>query len=329
MTAALIMGLGTLILYVFGFTDIANPGARLWAALFHCISAYNNAGFGLFSDNLVGYRSNAVVNGVIGSLIVIGGIGWRVTNDVWTKRLQLRRLHRLSLHTRLVLRSTALLIGLGAVGLLFTEQFAPDGVISTLNLWDKLQVTIFQSITTRTAGFNTVPLSLETLSDAGLLLMIGLMFIGASPGGTGGGIKTTTFALLLGATRSTLDNRKEVVIRQRRIAPELILKAIGVTVASGLVVVVMTLLLGLGPTAGGEETAAGSFSFLEKLFTCMSAFCTVGLDVGVTSQLNRWGQLVLIAGMFVGRLGILLLLSALYGRGRSKRVGYPEEEVYF
>jgi len=328
LTAAVIMGLGTVILYSFGFTDIQNPAARLWASLFHCISAYNNAGFGLFSDNLVGYRSQPVVNGVIGSLIVIGGIGWRVTNDLWTNRLRLHRLRNLSLHTRLVLRSTALLIALGTIGLLFTEQFAPDGVISTLSLWDKLQVTLFQSITTRTAGFNTVPLSLETLSDAGLLLMIGLMFIGASPGGTGGGIKTTTFALLLGATRSTLDNRKEVVIRKRLIAPELILKAIGVAVASGLFVVAMTLLLGLGPTAGGEETVAGTFSFLEKFFTCMSAFCTVGLDVGVTSQLNRWGQLVLIVGMFVGRLGILLLLSALYGRSSAKRVGYPEEEVY-
>ena len=327
-TGFCVMGLGTVVLYAFGFTDIGNPLERLWASLFHCISAYNNAGFGLWSDNLEGYRSQPVVNGVVGSLIVIGGIGWRVTNDLWTKRLRLNRLRNLSLHTRLVLRSTALLIAVGTLGLLFTEQFAPDGVISNLSLWDKLQVTIFQSITTRTAGFNTVPLSLETLSDAGLLLMIGLMFIGASPGGTGGGIKTTTFALLLGATRSTLDNRKEVVIRKRRVAPELILKAIGVTVASGLFVVAMTLLLGLGPTAGGEETVAGSFSFLEKLFTCMSAFCTVGLDVGVTSQLNRWGQLVLIVGMFVGRLGILLLLSALYGRSTAKRVGYPEEEVY-
>lgn len=328
LTAAIIMGLGALILYSFGFTDIQNPWARLWASIFHCISAYNNAGFGLFSDNLVAYRSQPVVNGVIGSLIVIGGIGWRVTNDLWTKRFHLRRLRSLSLHTRLVLRSTALLIGLGAIGLLFTEQFSTVGVISNLTLWDKLQVTIFQSITTRTAGFNTVVLSQKTLSDAGLLLMIGLMFIGASPGGTGGGIKTTTFALLLGATRSTLDNHHEVVIHQRRIAPELILKAIGVTLASGLFVVTMTLLLGLGPPAGGEEALAGNFSFLEKLFTCMSAFCTVGLDVGVTSQLNRWGQLVLIVGMFVGRLGILLLLSAVYGRRLSKRVSYPEEGVY-
>jgi potassium uptake TrkH family protein len=326
-TASCVMGIGTVILYSFGFTDIENPGQRLWAAAFHCISAYNNAGFGLWSDNLVGYKANPVVNGVIGSLIVIGGIGWRVTNDLWTKRFQLQRLRRLSLHTRLVVRSTVLLIAVGALGLLFTENFAPDGVINTLSLWEKLQVTIFQSITTRTAGFNTVPLSIETLSDAGLLLMIVLMFIGASPGGTGGGIKTTTFAVLMGATRSTLEDRQEVIIRRRQISGELVLKAVGVTLASGLFVLLMTLLLGLGPTAGGDAVS-GTYSFLEKLFTAMSAFCTVGLDVGVTANLNRWGQLVLIIGMFVGRLGILLLLAALYGNRPQNRVGYPREEVY-
>jgi Trk-type K+ transport system membrane component len=200
-------------------------------------------------------------------------------------------------------------------------------VINTLSLWEKLQVTIFQSITTRTAGFNTVPLSIETLSDAGLLLMIVLMFIGASPGGTGGGIKTTTFAVLMGATRSTLEDRDEVIIRRRQISGELVLKAVGVTLASGLFVLLMTLLLGLGPTAGGEPVT-GTYSFLEKLFTAMSAFCTVGLDVGVTANLNRWGQLVLIIGMFVGRLGILLLLAALYGNRPQNRVGFPREEVY-
>ncbi len=326
-TAGCVMGVGTVILYSFGFTDISNQGERLWAAMFHCISAYNNAGFGLWSDNLVGYRGNPVVNGVIGGLIVTGGIGWRVTNDLWEKRFRLQRIRRLSLHTRLVLRSTLILIVIGALGLLFTEHFAPDGVMSTLTLWEKLQVTIFQSITTRTAGFNTVPLSIETLSDAGLLLMIVLMFIGASPGGTGGGIKTTTFAVLMGATRSTLEGRKEVIIRRHQIPGDIVLKAVGVALASGLFVILMTLLLGLGPTAGGEPTAE-AYSFLEKLFTCMSAFGTVGLDVGVTANLNRWGQLVLMVGMFVGRLGIMLLLSALYGSRPQSRVGYPREEVF-
>jgi Trk-type K+ transport system membrane component len=331
-SACCVMGLGTLVLFGFGFTDIANPVERLWASLFHCISAYNNAGFGLRSNNLVDYQANPVVNGVIGSLIVSGGIGWRVTQDLWQQRHHWRHpslwsRRRLSLHTRLVLRSTALLIVVGAVGLLFTEQFAPDGVIQTLSLWERLQVTLFQSITTRTAGFNTVPLSITTLSDAGLLLMIALMFVGASPGGTGGGIKTTTFAVLMGATRSTLENRTDVVIQRRSIAPELVLRAVGVTLASALFVLAMTLLLGLGRTAGGEPLLAQA-SFLEKLFTCMSAFCTVGLDVGVTATLGRWGQLVLMVGMFVGRIGILLLLSALYGRRLPSRVGYPQEEVF-
>ena len=326
-TGFCVMGIGTVVLYGFGFTDIANPLERFWASLFHCISAYNNAGFGLWSDNLVRYRDNPVVNGVIASMIVVGGIGWRVINDLWTNRARLQGLRRLSLHTRLVLRSTALLIVLGALGLLFTEQFAAGGVIDNLQWWQDIQVTLFQSISARTAGFNTVPLSIQTFSDAGLLLLVVLMFIGASPGGTGGGIKTTTFATLMGATRSTLQGREEVVIHRRQIPDTVVLRAVGVTLASAIFVILMALLLGIGPTTSGESTRT-SFNFLEKLFTCMSAFGTVGLDLGVTAQLNRWGQLVLMVGMFVGRLGILLLLSAIYGSRPQPRVGYPREEIY-
>jgi Trk-type K+ transport system membrane component len=326
-TGFCVMGLGTVVLYAFGFTDIPNPLERLWASLFHCISAYNNAGFGLWGDNLVRYRDNPVVNGVIATMIVVGGIGWRVINDLWTNRTRLQSLRRLSLHTRLVLRSTVLLIGFGALGLLFTEHFAVGGVMENLHWWQRIQVTLFQSITARTAGFNTVPLSIQTFSDAGLLLLIVLMFIGASPGGTGGGIKTTTFATLMGATRSTLQGREEVVIHRRQIPDTVVLRAVGVTLASAIFVILMALLLGIGPTTSGEPTRT-SFNFLEKLFTCMSAFGTVGLDLGITAQLNRWGQLVLMVGMFVGRLGILLLLSAIYGSRPQPRVGYPREELY-
>jgi len=326
-TGFCVMGLGTVVLYGFGFSDIANPLERFWASLFHCISAYNNAGFGLWSDNLVRYRDNPVVNGVIASMIVVGGIGWRVINDLWSNRSRLNRLKRLSLHTRLVLRSSGVLIVVGCLGLLFTEQFATGGVMQHLQWIQRLQVSLFQAISARTAGFNTVPLSIATFSDAGLLLLIVLMFIGASPGGTGGGIKTTTFATLMGATRSTLQGRQEVVIHQRQIPSTVVLRAIGVTIASLLFVLLMALLLGLGPTSSGTSGLV-RFSFLEKLFTCMSAFGTVGLDLGVTIQLNRWGQLVLMVGMFVGRLGILLLLSAMYGSRPQPRVGYPREELY-
>ena len=327
-TAFCVMGLGAITLYAFGFTDISNPLQRLWASLFHVISAYNNAGFGLWESNLVAYRDNPVVNGVIAAMIVIGGIGWRVINDLWVNRLRLRRLRRLSLHTRLVLRTTVLLIVLGCLGLLITEHFGHEAnALGNLSLWQKIQITLFQSVTTRTAGFNTIPLTAETITDAGLLLMILLMFIGASPGGTGGGIKTTTFAILMGATRSTLEGRNDVLLHRRQIPDGTVLRAVGVTLASLLFVVLMALLLGIGPTAEGLP-GHQAYSFLEKLFTCVSAFGTVGLDVGVTANLNRWGQLVLMVGMFVGRIGILLLLSALYGSRPQARVGYPREDLY-
>jgi Trk-type K+ transport system membrane component len=258
---------------------------------------------------------------------VSGGIGWRVANDLWVNRFRLHRIRRLSLHTRLVIRTTVGLILIGAVGLLFTEHFATEDLIANLSWWDKIQVTLFQSVTTRTAGFNTIPLSLATLSDAGVLLMIILMFIGASPGGTGGGIKTTTFAALVAATRSTLNGDEAVVVRNREIPANIVLRAIGVTVASALFVLAMTLLLALGTTTN-VTPGSEAFTFLEKLFTCISAFGTVGLDVGVTAQLNHWGQLALMVCMFVGRVGILLLLSAIYGSKPQNRVGFPREEFY-
>lgn len=181
--ASCVMGAGALVLYQFGFTDIQNPVKRFWASLFHVISAYNNSGFGLWANNLENYRDNTVVNGVIACMIVLGGIGWRVMNDVWVNRNGLRRLGRLAIHTRIVLQTTLLLIVVGCVGLLITEHFGfgAQGMVE-MTLWQKIQVALFQSISTRTAGFNTVPLSDATFTDAGLLLIIVLMFIGASPG---------------------------------------------------------------------------------------------------------------------------------------------------
>jgi Trk-type K+ transport system membrane component len=180
-------------------------------------------------------------------------------------------------------------------------------------------------VSTRTAGFNTVPLSVDAISEAGLLLIMTLMFIGASPRGTGGGIRTTTFASLVAATRSTLRGEDTVVIRRRAISDKVVLRAVGVTLASLLFVLLMALVLVLDRAVGSDGQ---SFSFLEKLFTCISAFATVGLDVGVTAELNRWGQLVLMEGMFVGWIGILLLLSAIFGSHPTSRIAYQREELY-
>lgn len=325
-SATAMMLVGTVLLYSFGFRDISNRGERLWASLFHSISAFNNAGFSLWSDSLERYQSNVVVCGVISVLIIAGGIGWRVLQDVWTHRRSAQQWRGLSLHSRVVLRSTALLIVAGTLLLLFTERLAPGGVMNGLPLLEKLQLTLFQVISARTAGFASVPLTEESFSHAGLFLLILLMFVGASPGGTGGGIKTTTFAVLLCTTRATLEDRHEVVINRRRISGKQVLRAVGIALASAGVVVLMTLLLGLGQSGIGT-LGEENFTFLEKLFTCVSAFGSVGFDLGITAKLDHWGQLVLLVGMFIGRLGILLLLSALFGRRPPSRVQYPKEEI--
>ena len=329
LTATVLIVIGAAVLYGFGFNDIPDRGERLWAALFHSISAYNNAGFGLWQNSLEGYRSNVVVNAVIILLIVLGGLGWRVTNDLWNQRKRLKR-RNLSLHTRLVLRTSLLLLLIGTMGLLITEWLSHEQVFRGMPWPERLMSALFGSVTARTAGFSVVPISLESVSDSGLILLMGLMFIGASPGGTGGGIKTTTVAALMAATRSTLRGSEDVVIRNRQISDKVVLRAVGITVGSLLFVLMMALLLSVAIDLGGAQ----SFSFLEMLFTCISAFATVGLDVGVTENLGRFGQLVLLVGMFVGRLGILLLLSAIWEAmnsdqiHRRNRIGYPKEDLY-
>ena len=328
-TAAILICLGATILYFFGFNNITNSGERIWAAVFHSISAYNNAGFSLWTNSLQDYRNNCVVNFVLIVLIVLGGFGWRVTNDIWINRRSLQ-LKNLSLHTRLVIRSSFILISLGFLGLILTESLARGSFFSLINFDDRLLTALFTSVSARTAGFTNLPISLESVSDSGLLLMMFLMFIGASPGGTGGGIKTTTIAALMAATRATLRGQNEIIIRNRQISDKVVLKAVGITVGSFLFVLIMALLLSL---SNGFNTGE-NFSFLEMLFTCISAFATVGFDLGVTSELGHVGQLILIIGMFVGRLGILLFLSALWqALYKSKlhhrsRIGYPREDLY-
>ena len=333
LTALVVILLGALVLYNYGFDDIPNRGERLWAAVFHSISAYNNAGFGLWSDSLERYNANPVVNGVVMVLIITGGLGWRVTSDLATQGFRRGRgRRRLSLHSRLVLRTSFLLIGFGTLGLAMTEWLNMGGVFIEMTWSERWMTALFESVTARTAGFTTVPLSLENITESGLLLLMTLMFIGASPGGTGGGIKTTTVAALMAATRSTLRGRDAVVIRNREIADKVVLRAVGITVASLLFVLTMALLISISSNLNGED----SFTFLEMLFTCISAFATVGLDLGVTAELSRFGQAVLLLGMFVGRLGILLLLSAIWEAAtreqihiqRQNRVGYPREDLY-
>ena len=328
-TAISIISFGALILYFFGFINIQNKWERLWSAVFHSISAYNNAGFSLWSSSLQDYRSNVVVNIAFIFLIVMGGLGWRVIDDIWSNRKNLSY-KRLSLHSRLVIRTSFFLIIFGSLGFLTIETLLNSKFFSDLNFFEKLLSSIFETVSARTAGFTNFPISLNSISDTGLLLLMTLMFIGASTGGTGGGIKTTTFIALMAATRSTLRGQKDVIITNRVISDKVILKAVGITVGSLLFVLFMAMLLSTTNTFIKKE----SFTFLEILFTCISAFATVGFDIGLTAKLNHFGQFILIIGMFVGRLGILLLLSALWQAlyksriEKQKRIGYPKADLY-
>jgi len=328
-TAISIISLGAIILYAFGFVDIQNNWERLWSSIFHSISAYNNAGFSLSSNSLQDYRTNYLVNCVFVFLIVMGGLGWRVIDDIWSNKKNLSY-KKLSLHSRLVIRTSLSLILFGSLGLFITESLLNSQFFNNLNFFERLMSSVFETVSARTAGFTNYPISLNSISDTGLLLLMTLMFIGASTGGTGGGIKTTTFIALMAATRSTLSGQKDVIISNRVISDKVILKAVGITVGSLLFVLLMAMLLSTTNTFVKKE----SFTFLEILFTCISAFATVGFDIGLTAKLNHFGQFILIVGMFVGRLGILLLLSALWQAlyksriDRQKRIGYPRADLY-
>jgi len=328
-TAISIISLGAIVLYSFGFVDIQNNWERLWSSIFHSISAYNNAGFSLMPNSLQDYRTNYLVNSVFVFLIVMGGLGWRVIDDIWSHKNNLSY-KKLSLHSRLVIRTSLSLILFGSLGFFITESLLNSQFFNDLNLFERLMSSIFETVSARTAGFTNFPISLNSISDTGLLLLMTLMFIGASTGGTGGGIKTTTFIALMAATRSTLRGEKDVIISNRVISDKVILKAVGITVGSLLFVLLMAMLLSTTNTFVKKE----SFTFLEILFTCISAFATVGFDIGFTVKLNHFGQFILIVGMFVGRLGILLLLRALWQAlnrsriDRQKRIGYPRADLY-
>ncbi|EEE40489.1 Trk-type K+ transport system, membrane component [Prochlorococcus marinus str. MIT 9202] len=328
-TAISIISLGAFVLYSFGFVDIQNNWERLWSSIFHSISAYNNAGFSLRLNSLQDYRTNYLVNSVFIFLIFMGGLGWRVIDDIWSNKKNLSY-KKLSLHSRLVIRTSLSLILFGSLGFFITESLLNSHFFNDLNLMERLLSSIFETVSARTAGFTNYPISLNSISDTGLLLLMTLMFIGASTGGTGGGIKTTTFIALMAATRSTLRGQKDVIISNRLISDKVILKAVGITVGSLLFVLLMAMLLSTTNTFVKKE----SFTFLEILFTCISAFATVGFDIGLTAKLNHFGQFIIIVGMFVGRLGILLLLSALWQAlyksriDRQKRIGYPRADLY-
>lgn len=291
----------------------------VWLAVFHSISAWNNAGFSLFPDNLIGYQSSLLVVFTITMLIIFGGIGYQVILEMylWLRDCLLRKRNHLvfSLDFKVAYSTTVILLFLGTIGF-FAIEIRNRATLGAVNLPGQLLLAWFQSVTTRTAGFNTIDIG--KMTSAGLFITIALMLIGASPGGTGGGIKTTTLRVLTSCTKSILQGKEEVLLYERKIAISLILKAVGVLVGSvGMLVLSTTLISLTDPT----------LSFIELLFEVVSAFATVGLSTGITSTVSVPAKLILIVTMYVGRVGVLLLMAAILGDPRPSRVHYPEENL--
>jgi trk system potassium uptake protein TrkH len=291
----------------------------LWLGLFHSVSAFNNAGFGLFPDNMISYATNLPINLIIPLLIIFGGIGYQVIYEMylWLRDRLTRSRERIvfPLNFKIVTSTTIFLLVLGTIAFLLVEYQNPE-TFGQFNFAGKLMVAWFQAVVPRTAGFNSIDYG--KMSDAALFLTIALMFIGASPGSTGGGIKTTTFRVLFECTKSVLQGKQEVLCYQREIPTALIRKAIGVVFGSLTTVILATVLIALSDP---------EVEFIRVLFETVSAFATVGLSTGITASVTVFAKLVLISTMYIGRVGVLLLMSAIVGDPTLTRARYPEENL--
>ncbi|MEG4043379.1 TrkH family potassium uptake protein [Microcoleus sp. Pol17_C1] len=291
----------------------------VWSAIFHSVNSFNNAGFSIYSDNLIGYITSPMVNFTVSGLIIFGGIGYQVIMEMY---LWLRdRFNKspictvFSLNFKVVTTTTAVLLILGTLAFLVLEYDNPN-TFGSLTFPQKLMAAWFQSVTPRTAGFNTI--SIGQMTEASLFLTIALMFIGASPGSTGGGIKTTTFRLLFCCTTAVIEGQEDVECYQRQIPPPMILKTISVVFGSLLVAFTSAILI---------ELTNPQVEFIAALYEAVSAFGTVGLSTGITPTLSAIGKLILIATMYIGRVGVLLLISAAFGDPKPRSFKYAEESL--
>ena len=285
-------------------------GRALYYGVFHSVSAFCNAGFSLFGPNLMDYVTNVPVSLTTISLIVVGGLGFVVLSEI----MAIRRRRRLSLHSRVVLKATVVLIAVGTLSVLAFE-FANPATLGALSPGGKFLAALFQSVTPRTAGFNTV--AVGSLLQPTLLILTILMFIGASPGSTGGGIKTTTFVTLLASIRSALRRREDVEMGERRLPQETTTKAWVITALSAGVV--LTAIIILLATEGAP--------LMDVTFEAVSAFGTVGLSTGLTPKLTVAGRVLLSLVMYAGRVGPLTLVVALTRQDRPGGWRLPEERV--
>jgi trk system potassium uptake protein TrkH len=314
--ALVIEAAGAVILAAF-FAQGSGWRSGIWQGAFHAVSAFCNAGFSLFSNSLEDYSASWVVNLTVIGLIVLGGIGFLVITDVeeW-----IRRRRRLSLHSKVVLAASGILILVGAAGF---YAFEAHNMLTDRPVSEKVLISLFQAVTPRTAGFNTVPYA--SLTNATLMMTLMLMFIGGSPGSTAGGVKTSTVAILLGVLSSRAKGLRHATLFRRTVPERVVGEAIAIVLLSVAVVMAVTFLLQW--TELHEMAHPGvRGQFLTLNFEAVSAFGTVGLSMGETFGLVSSSKLILAALMFIGRLGPLTLALGL-SRKRRVEYQYAEESV--
>ena len=301
---------------------VADFGARgIWISIFTAVSAFCNAGIDIIGENsLCNYATNPLINFVTSALIVLGGLGyivwWDVLRVIRSRTPKNRKVFKhLTLHSKIAITATVGLIFLGAL-LIFIFEYSNPQTIGNMSLFDKIQVSIFQSVTTRTAGFLSVPQ--ENLTNASSLVSIILMLIGGSPVGTAGGIKTVTVAVLVCSALATIRNRNSSSLFGRRISKESINKALSVVVSFFGICAVSTLLL----------MATTDAPFLDVIYETVSATATVGLSRSFTPTLNSWGKLIIIATMYFGRVGPISLAVAFSRKNESQNlISEPSEDI--
>jgi trk system potassium uptake protein len=288
-------------------------GKASYYGLFHSISNFNNAGFDLMGEfaGFTSYVQDPVVNITLMSLIILGGLGFIVLKELFAYFGE----RQLSLHSKMVLSLSAGLILGGAILLLAFEYHNPKS-LQPLSMAGKILGALYQSVSSRTAGSNT--LAISGLTQTSTLVILFLMFIGASPGSTGGGIKTTTFAVLIGGIKAQIKGKADVTFFDRRISPGTLLKAWTVAASSLIFVLGVTMILTI--TEPGKD-------LLLLLFEATSAFATVGLSLGITPELSVLGKIMIIMTMYVGRLGPLTVALAVILKKRENHYRFPPGKI--
>ena len=314
-----IEGIGAL-LYMFVF--VPEFGAKgIWISVFNSISAFCNAGIDIIGENsLCSYATNPLINIVTSALIILGGLGyivwWDVLRVIKNSSRKNRKIFRhLTLHSKIAIVTTLILIFGGGI-LIFAFEYGNPATIGNMSLLDKIQVSMFQSVTTRTAGFATVPQ--ENLTNASSAISLVLMMIGGSPVGTAGGMKTVTIAVLFCSALATIRNKNSATVFGRCISLDSIRKAVAVSVTFITICLVSTVLL----------LATSDTSALDAVFETVSATATVGLSRNLTASLNTVGKLIIIVTMYFGRVGPISLAVALGSKSETQNViSEPTEEI--